>query len=470
MKSNRYDVIIIGAGIGGLICGCYLAKAGMKILIVEKNDEPGGCARSLKLNNFTFDMGAHLIGGCGSEGLFTYYLKKLKLNIDFIKLDPFDRFIFNKETIEIPDQQNKYIFHLQEMFPRERKNITSFFNELTKIYKSYLIDTDYLKKYLNSTYQEFLDNYIKDKKLQGILSGQCPYVGLPPKKASIIAMSFMMVSYLQGGMYYTKGGTQKLADSLCKKITEYSGAILYTTKIKKIKIKRNAITGVVTDKGDFIKSKIVVSNIDAEKTFFDMIGDNKLENSFVKKLHKMKKSISLLQLHMGVDIDSKYLEKISGWYYPDYNINNSFTDMFYIFVPTLFDNSLAPDKKNIIQILKFFPNNVKKIKNWESIKRNVEESFLEKIEELIRINLRQRIIKRIISTPKDIEEFTGNSCGSVYGWEMSPKYIMNNRIDNTTPIRNLFLTGHWTNPGCGILGVATSGIKTGKEIISSLNE
>ena len=63
IQKNKYDVIIIGAGISGLVCGCYLAKAGMKVLIVEQHDKPGGYCTSFKRQGFTFDAAAHTLGG-----------------------------------------------------------------------------------------------------------------------------------------------------------------------------------------------------------------------------------------------------------------------------------------------------------------------------------------------------------------------------------------------------------------------
>ncbi len=62
-NSNAYDAAIIGAGLGGLVCGCYLAKAGMKVLIVEKHFKPGGYCTTFKRKDFTFDAAAHSFGG-----------------------------------------------------------------------------------------------------------------------------------------------------------------------------------------------------------------------------------------------------------------------------------------------------------------------------------------------------------------------------------------------------------------------
>ena len=116
---DKYDVIIIGAGIGGLVCACYLSQKGLKVLVVEKNKNVGGCASSFKKNNFTFDMGAHLIGGCDNSGLFTHYLKALNIKVEFIKMNPFDRYIFGGNTVDVPDDLSDFKVFLKREFPKE---------------------------------------------------------------------------------------------------------------------------------------------------------------------------------------------------------------------------------------------------------------------------------------------------------------------------------------------------------------
>ena len=79
-NENGYDVIIIGAGIGGLVCGCYLAKAGMKVLIAEQHYKPGGYCTSFKRKSFTFDAAAHSFGGYRYDGNMNEILRGLDLH------------------------------------------------------------------------------------------------------------------------------------------------------------------------------------------------------------------------------------------------------------------------------------------------------------------------------------------------------------------------------------------------------
>lgn len=462
---DKYDVIIIGAGVGGLVCGCYLAQNGLKVLVVEKNKNAGGCASSWKWNDFVFDVGAHLVGGCDHNGLFDFYLRKLNVKVDFIKLNPFDRLIFGKEVINIPDDLGSYISELKNRFPGEGNGLEVFFKELIKIYRSFLTDKQYLTKYAKTTYAGFLETVIKDKKLRGILSGQCVYIGLPPKRASLIAASFMLVSYLRDGTYYTKGGMQNLAKALASKITAYSGDILYSTNVKSIRVEKNAARGVIINNGNFIEGRIIVSNMDAKKTFLKLDEKDGLSKAFFKKMLKLKEGLSVLQLNVGVDVNDEPLREIGGWYYQDYDMDKSFKSAFYVFVPSIFDKTVVPEGRNILHMLMLSRYDRNTYNRKEALGRDVESKFLKELKKHTRLDLKNRIITKIALTPQDIENFTGNSLGSAFGWEMSPNYVLNNRLGNKSYLDNLYLTGHWTNPGCGVLGVATSGMITGGEVL-----
>src|SRR5574337_100401 len=114
-----YDVVVIGAGIAGLVCASFLAKSGKKVLIVEQHSIPGGYCTSFKRKGFNFDAAVHHIGGCGKWSNVGRCLKILGIEIDFYPLDPMDHLIFPNFTIEIPADLNVYIERLKERYPQE---------------------------------------------------------------------------------------------------------------------------------------------------------------------------------------------------------------------------------------------------------------------------------------------------------------------------------------------------------------
>ncbi len=100
---ERYDVVVIGAGIGGLTCGTYLAKFGAKVLIVDRHYLPGGLCSFFKRKQFYFDAGAHYFGSLGDPKAFGgLLLRALELDVEFLPVTPVDILHFPDQTLELP--------------------------------------------------------------------------------------------------------------------------------------------------------------------------------------------------------------------------------------------------------------------------------------------------------------------------------------------------------------------------------
>lgn len=112
----HYDVVVIGTGIAGLVCGAFLAKSGKRVLLVEQHSIPGGYCTSFKRKGFTFDAAVHHIGGCGRWSVVGRCLKILGIEMDFYPLDPMDHLIFPGFSIEIPADLDEYIARLQNRY------------------------------------------------------------------------------------------------------------------------------------------------------------------------------------------------------------------------------------------------------------------------------------------------------------------------------------------------------------------
>lgn len=464
LKKEHYDVIIIGAGIGGLICGCYLAKAGKKVLIVEKNDQPGGCCVSFKRKGFRFDAGAHIIGSCNEGGVLNRLLKNLNVRQKFMQLNPTDRFFFLGDKIEVSVKIDKYILMLQEYFPKEKNNISAFFEELVKIAVGVKIGS---KKYANLTYQKFLDSYFQDIKLKAILSAQSGYLGLAVNEVSTAAMCAMLSSYLKDGAYYPLGGAGSLANALALQFKHFGGRLMLKHNASKIIIKNNKATGIVIDNKDEIHSDIIVSNSDIKQTFFELL-DGNLAGVVVKEnIDKSHETPSLFTLYLGLKIDKKLIEDKVGWHYPDYNVDN-LSGCMYITSPSLYDDTATRGGKSIIEVFELFPYRYDAVKDWKACKAGCEEKLLDRLETIIP-GIKKSIIVKESSTPKTIKNYTANANGAPYGWALVPgQYERNDIISNSVMPYNLYLTGHWVNPGGGIVAVAVSGYSTAMKIISSL--
>ncbi len=465
---SKYDVIVLGAGIAGLICGTFLAKQGKKVLIIEQHSIPGGYCTSFKRKGFIFDAAVHHIGGCGKWSVVGRCLKELDININFLRLDPMDSIHFPSFSVEIPADIDDYVDLLKERFPSESKKISLFFKEFIRLYRATFSTDEHemLIKYQDLTYKEMLENFFTDEQLKMTLSAQWGYIGSPPHEVSAIGMCQMLVNYLKDGAYFPVGGTQNFADAITQKFIDYGGHIMLSSSVETISTDSNIIKGVTTNKGGEIMADTFVSNIDPKQTFLRLLDKNTVDSSFLHRIENMKESVSFFLLYLGLDnrVDLKKLKR--GFYHTSNNLSASDSDWFYISVPTEVDSSLAPDNKQIISVVVSSRDSYDDIDNWDTYKDKMKKYTLNYLENFVP-DIQNHIVVTDAATPKTLYRYTHNSKGAAYGGAVTVDQTWSNRLPHTTPFKNLFLAGHWTNPGPGICAVVSSGWRVANMILNN---
>ena len=465
---SYYDAIVIGAGIAGLICAAFLAKNGKKVLIVEQHFIPGGYCTSFKRKGFNFDAAVHHIGGCGKWGIVGRCLKSLGIEMEFYPLDPMDHLIFPHFTIEIPADFDEYISRLQQRYPAEANNIKAFFQEFTKLYRATFNNEQSLliEKYKDHTYADMLNGFFTTDELKMVLGGQCGYVGLPPAKASAIGVCQMMINYLKDGAFFPAGGTQAFANAIFKKFIDFGGHVMLSSKVIKILFDGNMAKGVKLLDGKEIHSGLVVSNIDARQTFFDLLKE-KTDVSFADEIKSMKESCSFFLLYLGVGKGADLSNLKRGFYHTSTDSSYTDGDWHYVSVPTRICPTLAPSEKHIISVVvSLKEESYWDVTDWQSFKETMTENTVNRLEAFVP-DLRKYIEVKESATPKTLERYTSNTHGAAYGWAVTTDQIWGNRLPQKTPVDNLYLTGHWTRPGPGICAVVSSGWGVAKLIIEN---
>lgn len=458
MLHPSYDAIVIGAGIAGLICSTFLAKTGKKILLIEQHFIPGGYCTSFKRKGFNFDAAVHHIGGCGRWSVVGRCLKMLGIEMDFYPLDPMDHLIFPNFEIEIPADLDDYILRLQGRYPHEKDNIENFFHEYTKLYRATFNNerSQIIERYKGLTYSEMLNAFFDDDELKMVLSGQWGYIGLPPAKASAIAMCQMMVNYLKDGAFFPAGGTQEFANAIFKKFIDFGGHVMLSSRVKKILSNDKSVLGVKLNDGKEIPSSLIVSNIDARQTFIELLG-GKINTSFLHKIEGMKESSSFFLLYLGIG-DGLDLSKLKrGFYHSATDLGTIDREWLYISVPTKICPGLAPENKQIISVVVSLKEGTfDHIVDWKCFKDKMMQNVINQLEVYIP-DIKKYIEVKEAATPKTLERYTLNRNGAAYGWAVTVDQMWDNRLPQKTPIDNLYLTGHWTRPGPGIAAVVSSG-------------
>jgi prolycopene isomerase len=468
--SEKYDVIIIGAGIGGLTCGCYLAKGGLRVLVIEQHNKPGGYCTSFYRNNFRFDTGPHYIGSV-KRGIIKTVLDELELNkkINFFQIDPTDTIIMPENVAHIRANPYDTIADFQKNFPKESRNIRKFFELFIK--EDFLSVIGKLK---NLTFKQLLDKFFDDFRIKSTLSILLGVgVSSSPSKVSALAATLFFKQFILDPGYYPAGGIQSLPDAFSDCLKTNKGNIILNKKVVKILTQNEKIKGVMLNDGQQIYSRFIVSNADATETFSQLLPKSKYLEA--RRIKKMESSKSAIILFLGVDYAiNSYLEDSSCiWISETYNIDNQFDSLANTFqkvklpkyalayFPGLHDPTLRSNK-NTIQI---FTNATFKTKKfWRLNKEKYFDLLFRRLKKMVRIfeNNNGKIITQFGATPNTFFRFTNNNAGAIYGWESNFNTIKSTSMPQETSVPNLILAGHWSTSGFGNVGGIPGGAGVGR--------
>ena len=458
-KRNDYDAIIIGAGISGLVCGCYLAKAGLKTLIVEKNAKPGGYCMSFTRKGFHFDACVHALSSLRKEGRLRKLLKDLDLldKIKFVRHDPSNVIITPKFKINVFNDYHEAAKEFQKYFPDDKKNIQKFFK--------YVVSTpvDNLFKLRGITLEQMLNDYFTNKDLKMILATMIwGLVGTFPNKISALVSALVFREFIFDGGYYPIGGIQSLPDILLRRFSELNGEYIFSQEAKKIDIRGNKATGVVLGNGKHISASAIVSASDTRQTFLNLIGKKKIRQSDSNTLKSLTHSSSAYLVYIGLKktIKTRLDLKSNIWVINSdsqdaqvKDFSNLENDFFVITSPCAKEGSLDEQKPGLC--LTTIVTH-KDESYWDGKdKKQMSEKLVNMAKEIIP-DLNKNIAIKVIATPATLYRWTRNYKGSAYGWASTPSQFGNPDISQKTKFKNLYLTGHWTNLSSGITSVVNS--------------
>jgi prolycopene isomerase len=492
-KNRDYDTIIIGAGIAGLTCGALLAKDGKKVLIVEKNPFVGGYCSSFKKDRFTFDLVSILLG-CGKGGKIYKILEEIgiKNGLEFIRIRKYlTLHLINGEVIEISSELTEVINKLSIIFPSDKDGVIKLFNTMGEIYKELYITPNilhrglnflssyYLKKYGNSTYRELLDEFIQSKKLKFILSViAISFGGMSADMVSALYISNVMMTFFNEGGYLPVGGMCKLSDAISKAFCRLGGTLITGKRVNKIIVDSVVVRGIELSDGTTILAPCIISNVDANQTFFSLIGEEDLPKGYLEKLKVLTLSTSAFVVNLGLNMDIKNLPLCHMTLFlptadPDEltlevrKMTVGHVGGFCIaHIPTLTDPSLAPQGKHIINLITLPSYDCNK--DWTNEGNIIAEKMIFELERLIP-KISEHIVHKSFITPFALEKYTLNYKGACYGWLHTPEQFGMKRLQMKTPLNGLFLTGHWTVPGGGITASMISGFMTSNIVRGYLN-
>jgi all-trans-retinol 13,14-reductase len=483
---KKFDVLIIGTGMGGLVCGNILSKEGYRVCMVEKNKQLGGCLQIYVRDRVIFDSGVHYIGGLDKgQNLFQIF-KYLGLmdHLRLEKMDPaFDRILLEDDEKEYRIMQGYDAFE-QEMireFPGEEGAVRKYIKTILEICDRFPLYRLRLEggarekqEAMELSAKRFIESITQNEKLRAVLAGNNMLYAGAGEATPFYIHALTVNSYMESAWRVLDGGSQ-IAKILAKNIHVAGGTVIKNREVKKLIVEGNCISAALLHDGTMIHADFFVSNTTPASTY-------RMTDSFLirpvtrKRVEDMPTTISSFILNIVFKKDqfpyfkhNYYYQKAgSAWGMEDYDEDNW---------PLGYAIYLSPGaKKEFATGMTIFAymryeevrpwatsfNTVSSKQNrgaaYEAFKNKKTEQLLNRVEERFP-GLRKSILRTYTSTPLTFRDYIGNEDGNLYGTAKDYQNPMGTLISPKTRIPNLFLTGQYLNLH-GILGTAISGLIT----------
>ncbi len=495
---KRYDVIIIGAGMGGLTAAALLAKKGLKTLLLEKEDQAGGYVVSFKRHGFVFDATGAFVGGCHEGGEFCQILDEIGVcrQIEFIPVHHVRNIYPGFQVHLRPGGFRSYTDALFDLFPEEEKGLKTYlsmvkrigaeiesYSEITTLQKIFFpFYFRNLVRFHRSSHKAILDKLFKGEEIKMALHS-LP-VTEPPSRLSFLFLAVMINKALIEGVFYPKGGMGKIPEAMANAFLRSGGKIRLQTEVDQVLTKNGRVNGVRMGGGERVEAPVVISNINPNLLAKMLPVESR--RPFAKTWSHLEYSLSCFVLYLATDLDLRamglpyftYLRSLSDLEEEDRILRKGEVPQnptLMISIPTILDPSLAPSGQHLLSVLINVPYHYQgrwgggNIESYHAIKEDLSQKVLRKLESKLIPGLRSHLLFHEAATPLTLERYTGNELGAMYGLACTPQQVGNLRPPHQTPIPGLFQVGHYTRPSHGIVGASLSGFIAGRMILKKMH-
>jgi phytoene dehydrogenase-like protein len=500
---DSYDVVVIGAGIGGLTAAALLSKAGLAVCVLEKEPHVGGYLAGFCRKHFVFDTAIHWLNQYGAGGILDRLFMAIgndhpraveQHRIRRYKGEDFD-YLLTSNPDEMRDQ-------LILDFPEERKGIEKLFlkarqigrsfKNYNRVFRSEETMTLFQKlknkmrmlefaipfiPYLSYTgekgLKKGLGRFFKDDHLQQIFSGEQELLGC------LIPIGW---SYYHDFQSPPKGGSQVIPQWLQYVIEFYKNPIGLQCQVKQIYVENGHAAGLSFEHGGklhHINSKYIIAACDIETLYEKMLPANAIPATLKKKLKDADLYSSSITVSLALDCTAESLgfnEELihlvdEHQSFMDQSGGDPTRSEISILAPSMRDKSLAPENQGTLTL--YMPTSMGYKNEWEThldisgirvrgeaykkLKKEVADILIQRVEEKLAPTLRSHILFYEVATPVTHWRYTGNKNGTMMGARPCRKNMKNNISHYKTPVKNLILGGHWAELGGGVPIAAKAG-------------
>jgi phytoene dehydrogenase-like protein len=512
--ANKYDVVIIGAGHNGLVAAAYLARAGRKVLALERRELVGGCAVTEELwPGYRVSTAAYL-----ASLLQERIVRELELPRFGYQVDAKDPAFFSP----FPDGRHLFFWQdeqrtLEEIAKFSKRDADRFpayeayLERLARVVESLLLVTppefpprgvgdliDYLKllarfrglnrqdtialvKIFTMSATDLLDEWFESDQIKVTLATDAVIGanGGPRSQGTAYILLHHVMGSVGGkrGLWgFVRGGMGAVSEAISAAARSHGTQIRTNASVSRIEVRAGRAHSVVLEGGEEIEAGIIASNLDPKRTFLGLIDAKELPPEFAERIRTFRSEGTSCKINLALNglpnfralpgapapqhkatmhicPSVEYVER--AWDDAKYG-RPSQSPLLEMTVPTMYDSTLAPPGRHVMGIfLQYAPYTLAE-GTWDELREPFADRVFDIIEEYAP-GFRSLIEHKQVLTPLDLERRFGITGGNIFHGEMSldQMFVMRpapGAARYRTPINGLFLCGSGAHPGGGVMG------------------
>ena len=441
----KYDVIVLGAGNGGLVAALTLQKHGKRVLVLEANNTPGGFATSFIRGRFEFDASLHELCGFGDEsnhGEVYDLFKRLgvldKVNMVRVPESYHVVTINTHEEYTMPSSIPDFIQKMEEYVPGSTESVQKFFDLALEMKRAFVLlkkkQMDELAKECphflaigNSSLEEVYDQLKMPKKAREIMSVYWVYLGSPSKDLSFFHFAMMLHSYISYGAYLPSMRSHELSLTLQEEFEALDGKICFLSKVEKILYSDDHISGVQCSDGSVFYANHIISNISPNQVYGSLIPKEKQTKEMIQICNARTLGGRGFCIYLGLNTSPEELglKHYSYFIYDSLDSNIEAKRMKELYhhgcVASVLENAILSNHHTTTLCITslLFGDDFDKVvtlDNYYTLKEKIASHFIQVFETATGSSIRENIEEIEVATPVTFARYGGHPSGTIYGY------------------------------------------------------
>ena len=512
--SNKKNVIIIGSGLGGLSCGVILAKNGYHVIVLEQENQIGGCLQCFTRKGGKFETGMHFIGSAAQgqtlQKLMRYLEVDGKVCLSQLDTDGYDVVALDGKQYRFPNGREAFIRQMTEYFPHQHDNLVRYCDLVRSVASASSLhslkyaesDSAVSTEYLLRSIDGVIDEVITDPTLAKVLVGNLPLYAAEKRKTPFSTHAFIVDFYNQSAFRFV-GGSDTLANALADTIRRYGGEVLTRKKVSHILCDDThavavEVNGAMSGKTEAKKNTecfacdYVISDAHPVRTL-ELLDTKLIRPAFRKRVQEIPQTVGCFAVYVkfkegevpymnynyyGYQGDTPWgCEKYTEETWPKGFLYMHFCDSVNHDMGNMVDSQRTPIPKFASTGVVLSYMQMEDVEQWkgtytgrrgldyEDFKHRKAEKILAVLEKHFP-GVRDKIEAYYTSTPLTYLDYTGTEDGSMYGNAKDIAMGAAGRVAQRTKVPNVYLTGQNINSH-GMLGVMVGTIVTCSEFLTA---